>query len=270
MLVIEKTYVGEIPLLHVVNRELYEDQLPFIIFVHGFESAMENNLHYAYLLANKGFRVVLPEAINHGERNPGHSTQEMNIRFWETVTTTIDELQMIKEQFERENKIDPDWIGLAGTSMGGIITLGALTQFTWIKAAVSLMGMPYYEQFSQIQIQQLEKNGVMIPLSEKEKEEVFEHLRRYDLSRQPEKLASRPLLFWHGVKDPVVPFTFSYKFYESILPLYEKESDKIKFIRDERADHKVSREGVLQLVDWFSTHLLSSMTHVTALSNNNE
>lgn len=253
MINIKKSHVGEIPFLHIVRNDLNEEQLPFVIFVHGFESAMENNLHYAYLLAGKGFRVVLPEAINHGERNPGLSTQEMNIRFWETVTTTIDELSIIKEHFK--NRIDPNRIGLAGTSMGGIVTLGALTQYPWIKAAVSLMGMPYYEQFSQVQLEQLEKNGVMIPLSDKEKEKVFEHLRHYDLSLQPEKLAGRPLLFWHGMKDPVVPFAFSHKFYESIQPLYEKEPEKIKFIADEKADHKVSREGVLQLVDWFEKYL---------------
>lgn len=263
MIVIKNETIGEIPLLHVVKKDQFDAQLPFIIFVHGFESAKENNLHYAYLLAEKGFRVVLPEAIHHGERSIGLSTNEMNLRFWESVTTTIDELQVIKEHYERENKIDTACIGLAGTSMGGIITLGALTQYNWIKAAVCLMGMPYYEQFSQFQLKQLEKNGFDIPFSEEEKERVFEHLRKYDLSLQTDKLANRPLLFWHGVKDPVVPFSYTYQFFESIKPLYGSEQEKIQFIKDEKADHKVSREGVLRLVDWFEHFLEPSMRKVT-------
>lgn len=265
MIVIENESVGEIPLLHVVKRELFESQLPFIIFVHGFESANENNLHYAYLLAEKGFRVVLPEAIHHGKRSRGLNTLEMNFKFWETVTTTIDELQLIKEHYERENKIDIERIGIAGTSMGGIITLGALTQFEWIRAAVCLMGMPYYEQFSQFQLDQLEKSGVSLPFSEIEKEAIFEHLRKYDLSLQTEKLQRRPLLFWHGVKDPVVPFSYTYQFYEKIKPLYETVPEKLQFIKDEKADHKVSREGVLGLVGWFDQFLNPSMRNVTTI-----
>lgn len=263
MIVIENETIGEIPLLHVVKSDFIEAPLPLIIFVHGFESAKENNLHYAYLLAEKGFRVILPEAIFHGQRSIGLSKTEMNLRFWESVTTTIDELEVIKNYYERENKIDVERIGLAGTSMGGIITLGALTQYKWIKAAVCLMGMPYYEQFSQFQLKQLEKNGVEIPFSEDEKESIFAHLRKYDLSLQTEKLAKRPLLFWHGEKDPVVPFSYTYQFFESIKPLYSSEQEKIQFIRDEKADHKVSREGVLRLVDWFNQFLEPSMRKVT-------
>lgn len=263
MIIIEHSKIGDIPYLHVVQKGKLEDKLPFIIFVHGFESAKENNLHYAYLLANRGFRVVLPEALNHGERNPGLSEVEMNLQFWDAVTNTIDELAVIKDHFDRENKIDRERIGLAGTSMGGIITLGALTQYPWIKAAVSLMGMPYYEQFAKVQIQQLEKNGLKLPYSEEEKEAVFQHLRKYDLSFQLEKLARRPLLFWHGEKDAVVPHSFSYKFYESIQSIYGEDSEKIMFISDEKAGHKVSTEGVLQLVAWFEKHLLPTMMNVT-------
>lgn len=263
MIIIEQLKISEIPLLHVVQKEKINEKLPFIIFIHGFESAKENNLHYAYLLADKGFRVVLPEAMNHGERNPGLSQIEMNLRFWDSVTTTIDELPLIKAHFESENKIDVNRIGVAGTSMGGIITLGALTQYKWINAAVSLMGMPYYEQFSRIQIQQLENKGFKLPFSEEEKEAVFQHLRKYDLSQQPEKLAGRPLFFWHGKKDAVVPFSFSHKFYESILSQYEDYPDRLAFLEDENADHKVSREGVLGLVDWFEKYLLFPVIKVT-------
>lgn len=270
LIVIENTTIGEIPLLHIVEKEKYQESLPFIIFVHGFESVKENNLHYAYMLANKGFRVVLPESVYHGERQVGLNSLEMNLRFWETVTTTIDELQIIKEHYERESKIDSERIGLAGTSMGGIITLGALTQYSWIKAAVSLMGMPYYEQFSQFQIQQLEQSGITLPFTEREKEAIFAHLRKYDLSVHPEVLNGRPLLFWHGVKDPVVPYNYSYQFYKSIKPLYEGNLDKLHFITDEKADHKVSREGVVGLVDWFEKYLLSpAMMEITTTSRQN-
>ncbi|MDE1455814.1 esterase, partial [Bacillus paralicheniformis] len=68
-------------------------------------------------------------------------------RFWEIVTNEIKELEVLKNHFEQENLIEKGRIGAAGTSMGGIVTLGALTQYEWITTAVSLMGSPAYVEF---------------------------------------------------------------------------------------------------------------------------
>ena len=56
---------------------------------------------------------------------------------------SIEELDVLRQYFEKESLIDSERIGMVGTSMGGIVTLGSLTRYKWIKAAVSLMGMPY-------------------------------------------------------------------------------------------------------------------------------
>ncbi|WP_026585194.1 alpha/beta fold hydrolase [Bacillus sp. J33] len=255
MVIIENKHVKEIPVLELAREELREDQLPFIIFIHGFTSAKEHNLHYAYLLAEKGFRVVLPDTLYHGERSTGLSGNDLNFRLWDIVLNTLAELGIIKEAYEEEQLINSDRIGLVGTSMGGIVTLGALTQYKWIKAAVSLMGMPYYERFAQRQLDELQKNDIEIPLNKEEVDSLLETLRERDLSLQPEKLGGRPLLFWHGKKDSVVPFSYTYHFYESILPLYSDAPEKIRFISDEQAGHKVTREGVLETVKWFESHL---------------
>ena len=53
-------------------------------------------------------------------------------------------------------------------------------------------------------------------------------------------------MFWHGKRDKVVPFNLTREFYESILPYYEEQEDHLLFIEDEKADHKVTREGVLR------------------------
>lgn len=265
MILVEKIKVDKIPILHVCNKETYNEQLPFIIFVHGFESAKENNLHYAYLLAEKGFRVVLPEAIFHGERQANLNAMEVKMQFWKIVLNTIYDLEPIKNYFEREHIIDSENIGLAGTSMGGIVTLGALTQYPWIKASVSLMGSPSYEDFALLQVNELKKQGISLPLQDKEIDDLLRQLRLFDLSQQPEKLAGRPLLFWHGKKDKIVPYSYSYHFYDRIRPFYKGNAEKIQFILDEKAEHKVTQEGVLNLVQWFETYLTPSrMIYVTS------
>lgn len=255
MITIENDEINKIPFLHITNEKNKAEKLPLIIFVHGFTSVKENNLHYAYLLAQKGFRVLLPEALYHGERNPGLSGHSLNIHFWEIVLQSIQELDLLKRSFEERELIDPDRIGVVGTSMGGIVTLGALTKYNWIKAATSLMGMPYYEKLALKQLDDLKKNGLNIPITEDELSKLMDKLRELDLSLQPEKLYNRPLLFWHGKKDSVVPYEYSYRFYEKIKPLYEQHPDRLQFITDLHAGHKVSNDGVLKTVNWFETYI---------------
>ncbi|WP_071393875.1 alpha/beta fold hydrolase [Bacillus tuaregi] len=255
MFIIEKKSVNDIPVLHLAKKNLFHDRLPLVLFMHGFTSAKENNLHYAYLLAEKGFRVVLPEAMYHGERQVNMSKEKLMVHFWDIVLQSIDEIEVLRQYYFSENLIDPDRIGLVGTSMGGIITLGSLTRYKWIKAAVSLMGMPYYEKYALLQINEIKKRGLKLPFNEEQLASLLKKLIELDLSRQPKKLEQRPLLFWHGKQDPIVPFSYTYDFYERIKPLYEENPKKLQFIIDEKSGHKVSREGVLKTVEWFETYL---------------
>lgn len=255
MVIVEKKQIENIPLLHLVQQGRYQDKLPFIIFIHGFTSGKENNLHYAYLLAEKGFRVLLPEALYHGDRAQGLAEKELFARFWEIVLKTIKEINILKDYYVMAALADEDRIGLAGTSMGGIVTLGALTQFKWIKAAVSLMGSPAYGKLSHWQLEQLKGIGVDLPFTQAQIDEQLTVLHNYDLSIQPEKLHFRPLLFWHGKKDPIVPFALTYDFYQEMKPYYLDQPDKFQFIVDEHADHKVSREGLKAAVEWFVKYL---------------
>jgi hypothetical protein len=151
--------------------------------------------------------------------------------------------------------VNPDRIGLAGTSMGGVVTLGAMTQYPWIKAAVSLMGMPAFEQFSLWQLEKFKNQGIPLPFSEEQIAEQLAILRDYDVSLHPEKLANRPLLFWHGKKDPIVPYPLTYQFFELVKQDYRQTPEKINFITDEQIGHKVTREGLKATVEWFERFL---------------
>ncbi|MCY7777741.1 prolyl oligopeptidase family serine peptidase [Bacillus haynesii] len=255
MIIIEKQHISNIPLLHIVKEEKKEKALPLVFFIHGFTSAKEHNLHFAYLLAEKGMRVILPEALYHGERDEQLTQEELAPRFWEIVTNEIKELEVLKNHFEQENLIEKGRIGAAGTSMGGIVTLGALTQYEWITTAVSLMGSPAYVEFFDQQLAFMREKKIELPFTEEQVEQQREELKRFDLSLQPDKLNMRPLLFWHGKQDGTVPFALTRRFHESIIPLYVAQPDLLHFIEDERAGHKVSREGLLKTVEWFDAHL---------------
>lgn len=254
MINIEKDFVKDIPFLHIVNDKQREQTVPTVIFIHGFTSAKEHNLHYAYLLAENGMRVILPEANLHGERANGTKEAELPFHFWGIVTQTIEEIKDIRNKLVFNGWAD-ERIGLAGTSMGGIISLGALTQYDWIKATVCLMGSPTYEQFAKKKLEKINDLGIKVPFSDEELQQQIDSLATYDLSKQSATLAKRPLLFWHGKKDPVVPFQPTYEFYKQIEKDYVDHPDQLQFIVDEQAEHKVSRNGVLKTVEWFKKHL---------------
>src|SRR6478609_9751613 len=105
VIIVENKCIEHIPVLHIVSKEHIDDKLPFVMFVHGFTSAKEHNLHYAYLLAERGFRVVLPEAAYHGERSTNLNVQQLALHFWEIVVQTIRELDIIREYYVTEQLI---------------------------------------------------------------------------------------------------------------------------------------------------------------------
>jgi uncharacterized protein len=256
VVIIKNEQIRNIPLLHVFKAAGDNQKLPLIFFLHGVRSAKENNLHYAYFLAEKGFRVILPEALYHGERDEGFLENKLLTHFWEIVITSIHEINILKEYYVGKDLADPEKLGVVGTSMGGITTFGALTQYPWIKTAVSLMGMPTYEKFSLWQLEQIKKSGVPVPFSHEEIAKQLLILNEYDMSIKPERLDNRPLLFWHAKNDPIVPYDLTYQFFESIREDYKLNPGKLKFISDENAGHKVTSAGVKATVDWFEKFLL--------------
>lgn len=252
MVIIKKERIRGIPLLHVVKQQDENAPLPLVIFIHGFESIKERNVQCAYMLAEKGYRVILPEALYHGER-----AAEKNIQteFWKIILTTIHELQLLKDELEAKSLILDGRVGLAGTSMGGFVTLGAMLKYDWVKVGVSLMGNPAYVEFANRQINYMKEHDFPLPLTEQQIEQTFCMLKEYDATYHLDKWICRPLLFWHGMRDEVVPYKPAYQFYEDLRSKYAKENTPLSFILNEKAGHAVPNKGVIDMVEWFAVHL---------------
>lgn len=253
MIGIIKEELGDIPSLIVVNKDKMLKALPVVVFYHGFTSAKEHNLPIAFLLAEKGYRVVLPDSEFHGEREHDVSTIKKQISFWDIVLTNVRELNKLKNALDEKGLILDGRIGVAGTSMGGITTSAALTQYDWIKTAAILMGSPRITTFAKTLVESFKRVGDL-PVTDEQIDALYDELERTDLSLQPDKLNQRPLLFWHGQNDSVVPFDHSYTFYDEVKKDYEKSED-IHFIKEKNTDHKVSRHAILELVKWFDKYL---------------
>ncbi|MCT2535629.1 prolyl oligopeptidase family serine peptidase [Aquibacillus koreensis] len=254
MIGIYKEYWNEIPVLVVVHSEYKDQALPVLTYIHGFTSAKEHNLPLAYLLAEKGYRVVLPDCIFHGERQDNITDAERQLQFFKIVEQNLQDLLTIRTVLMEKNLIKDNRFGLAGTSMGGITTAAALTQYDWIKAAAILMGSPKITQFANELVAGLKDQHTQLPITEDELSAIFKSLEQIDLSKQKKKLDGRPLFFWHGEKDQVVPFNHSYSFYEEVISLY-KNPENIRFLREIGRGHKVSRFAITETVNWLEYQL---------------
>ncbi|WP_034743373.1 esterase [Halalkalibacter wakoensis] len=259
MITIKNETIAQVPSLHVVKDTLRNEQsTPTIFFFHGFTSAKENNLHVAYLLAQKGFRVFLPDALYHGEREIEQHSENRDLAFWEIILTSIQELDAMRSELKEKGLLCEDKLGVIGTSMGAITMFGALTQYPWIKTAVSFMGTAYYETFAYGLLETAQRRGLLV--EESLQEDMLKKIKPFDLSKQLDKLDGRPLFMWHGKADEVVPYPLSEQFYNELTTTYKQTPDNLQFMAEEKVGHKVSRTAVLKSIDWFEQHLKTKVS----------
>lgn len=242
---IEEFTLGTIPLLEVVQEDLKMQKLPLIIYYHGWQSQKELTLTQGRYLARKGFRVIIPDAFNHGKRkNP--MTDIPSLTFWQSIHTNLFEFGYIVHALQKENLAD-DRIGVGGVSMGGMTTAALLTHHPEIKAAACVMGTPKLTAYRERIFKHASQMDRFFP-------DDYNHLLKwipeYDLSLNIDKLAGRPLLIWHGKQDVIVPYTHVIEFMEE-----NKDLENIQFINEDEK-HLVRPQTMEKITEFFVEQLL--------------
>ncbi|MGN7477086.1 prolyl oligopeptidase family serine peptidase [Solibacillus silvestris] len=241
-----------IPLLHVYD-ETMDEQTPVVIFLHGFLSAKEHNLHYAYQFVQQGVRVILPDALMHGERSNNLTEDQMNYNFWKIVLKSVEEVHTIYEELKLKKLVTSDKIGIAGTSMGGIVTSGCLAIYPWIQSAGICMGTTSYTKLALHQAEELKQKGVAFPMSEEQQIGLIRMLEKFDMEKHAAFWANKPIIFWHGQRDTVVPYCMSRDYYEQLEKA--KKTEHIIYLSESKAGHAVSRNGILQVTKFMAQRL---------------
>src|SRR5699024_7154899 len=149
MILLIEDKINEIPILQVVKAENESQSLPTLVYYHGFYGEKISSLTLAYKIANLGYRVILPDALYHGDRKHHISDVDLDLSFWEIVTNNVNEFKVIKDYYIEHQLSDPQRFGVGGTSMGGITTYALLSVYPEIKAAAVLMGTAYAEDYAQ-------------------------------------------------------------------------------------------------------------------------
>lgn len=249
MISIKREVISNIPCLIVVPSEKRNEVLPLVIYYHGFNGEKEASLTIAYKMALNNQRVVLPDSLYHGERQDSITQTEKELAFWEIVMQNIEDIALIRAFFLNGNLVSENKIGVAGTSMGGITTYGALTKYDWISAAAVVMGTPNMTSYAQLLIDRVNAaHPNTIP--ETTIKEAMKMLKPLDLSLHPEAINNRPLLAWHGEKDDVIPLSQSTEFFNDL-----GSNPNYRLVEEAKRMHHVSRLAVEETVAWFAKHL---------------
>lgn len=242
---IEEHILGTIPILEVVLENQKNKRLPLIIYYHGWQSSKELTLTQGRYLAREGFRVILPDAFNHGKRKIP-MTDIPSLTFWQSIHTNLFEFGYIVDAYKKQNLVD-DRIGVGGLSMGGMTTTALFTHHPEINAAACVMGSPKLVAYRERIFTHASQMDRFFP---HDYNHLLSWIPEYDLSLQPEKIAGRPLLFWHGNRDNVVPYDHVVEFIEE-----NKDLPNMQFIEEDE-DHLVRPETMEKITRFFVEAML--------------
>src|SRR5699024_5320733 len=244
MIIIERKELHGIPFLQVEQESLKNEALATVIYYHGFNGEKESSLTISYKMAEKGLRVILPDAPQHGERAVSEDAIEHGLNFWHIVLEAVEEVEQFKDYLKNESLLLHDKLGLAGTSMGGMITYASLKKYDWITSAAVLMGTPY-----------LTKRAEHTISSPTDKTRAFlEQIKAVDITKDLSALGERSLFIWLGDKDEIVPDTDSRDFYSSLMNEQVHE-ERLQFIEEKERIHNISKLSIKKTAEWFASQL---------------
>lgn len=238
-ILIQRKVIENCPILEVVGEKDRAAQLPMVVYFHGLNNSKEKHLENAYGLAKEGFRVILPDALMHGERRHDFDRKVDPMATWDIVAQSLADLRAIHAHYEP--LIDAGRFGIAGESMGGITACTALTQFPFISGAFIMMASPLPVQFT-LEAMRLAK------IDAETTEAVLKRLSLIDLSLNPEVLKDKPVAFWHDTDDAVMPYEPTKAWYEAIKG--EAYANQVSFISSTGEGHRVRTKTIKTMIDF--------------------
>ncbi|MEM5409598.1 esterase [Klebsiella quasipneumoniae] len=238
MIALEMRNLGGGEILHACPQESLDKPLPCIVFYHGFTSSKLVYSYFAVALAQAGFRVIMPDAPEHGARYHGDETGRMQ-RFWPILQQNFSEFPALREAIIAEGWLEGERLAVAGASMGGMTAQGIMTHHPELNSVACLMGSGYFRSLSQTLFPSPGFDG--------------DSLSEWDVSHQLASLARRPLLLWHGDADDVVPPEETFRLEQAL-----RQSDlaaRLTCVWQKGVRHRITPEALATTVAFFQQHL---------------
>jgi fermentation-respiration switch protein FrsA (DUF1100 family) len=229
-------------ILEAYPKGCAEKALPCVVFYHGFTSSNTVYSYFAVALAQAGFRVVMPEAPEHGSRFKGDEPSRLT-HFWQILLQSFDEFPTLQDALYQEGRVSDGRLAVAGASMGGMTALGIMTRHPALKCVASLMGSGYFSSLSR----------TLFPPEPAQQESLAARLAGWDVGNQLANVSDRPLLLWHGEADDVVPADETFRLHQALKS--ENRDANVTCVRQAGVRHRITPEALHHTVAFFQRHL---------------
>jgi len=233
--------LGEHEILHAFPAGMREQPLPVVIFYHGFTSSKLVYSYFAVALAQAGFRVVMPDAPDHGARFSGDEQARLS-QFWPILHGNLVEFSGLRDALYQAGWVADDRLAVAGGSMGGMTALGIMTRYPEVKCVASLMGSGYFTTLAHTLFPPTgDIDAVVSPLAD------------WDVTHALPRLADRPLLLWHGEADDVVPAGETFRLQQALIR--DGLDKNLTCLWEAGVKHRITPTALDATVAFFLQHL---------------
>lgn len=238
----ERIEIGRIPALRIYGSEPSQG---VVIFYHGWTSTKELQALRGRIFAAYGYDVLIPDAINHGERGPiDYNEPAAYAAFWQTIFRNVEEAAQLIDYAKAWRPGLP--LAVTGHSMGGFTALGVLTHYDEFSTAVAMNGSGWWDE-SERRFRaalNLDKPAGFAGL--------LASLKAYDPYDHMDKLAGRSLLAINGGADPVVDGAAQTLYMEKLSNQPEVQSEALSF---PGLGHFVTTQMMGAAIDWLQKEL---------------
>jgi len=244
--------LNEIPLLELFKNDGAAKK-PMVLLYHGYLGRKEFILPQAYNLAANGFFVVVPDAYGHGDRSGSRIPELIDC-----AIRSAAEINGLIDRYRDSCEADYARAGLAGYSMGGMITFQYMTmEDKRIRAAVPVISTPDWASIvdgfnNRARLDELKSYGIIKDDSElagyRALAEAIQPINRYELMKDI------PLLMLCGGNDPVTVPAGAQRLYELLKPIFfDEESLRVKIFPG--ISHMDTIEMNMDLVNWMKKYV---------------
>jgi len=229
------------------NLHLPRKNSPCVVSLHGLEGDKDRGKwpKIASELHRGGYAC-----LRFNFRGCGEGRERSEGKFEDlTLTGRIRDYKSALDFLQNSGRVDPDRIGVIGSSLGGMVAIAA--EEKRVKAMVTLAAPYKIPRYERPLIPKKVGKFYELPSGRKFKQKFYEDMRGYDLRESVRK--TPPILIIHGDSDEIVPLSHA-----QILFNHAREPKKLEVIPG--ADHVFSNPRHLRKVarlalGWFDTYL---------------
>jgi len=206
-----------------------------IIYYHGWHSSKEFKRFEAMTLASFGYRVIVPDALYHGERGTidYDAPDSIDRYLWEIIVQSIKESGRFIVHLDESYGIQEEQIVVMGCSMGAMIAAGVFSNNPQIKGLTSISGLNAWGKAIM--------QGAMPNPGEYK-----DLIHQLDLYENLGRLNERPILMLHGMDDNLLPIDLQRDFYEKAKEI----NSRVEMAEYDQVGHRFTMNMMQKLIVW--------------------